>query len=102
MNIIKELRLKNKMTIQEVANSVGVARVTVTKWENGDRKVNKTYIPILADIFNIDKSILYEELYPRLYFNTKLKKEELVELKRLKQKYENIVKHIDYLIEEIS
>ena len=92
MNIIKELRLKNKMTVREVADKVGVARVTITKWENGERKVNKTYIPILADIFNIDKSILYEKLYPRLYFNTKLEK----------QKYENVVKHIDYLIKEMS
>lgn len=32
---IKELRLKNKMTLEEVANIVGVGKSTVRKWETG-------------------------------------------------------------------
>lgn len=33
---IKSLRIKNKLTLEEVAKAVGVGKSTVSKWENGD------------------------------------------------------------------
>lgn len=35
---LKELRIKNKLTQQELADRVGVNRVTYTNWENGKRE----------------------------------------------------------------
>ena len=32
---IKELRLQNKLTLEEVANIVGVTKATVQRWESG-------------------------------------------------------------------
>lgn len=69
-NIIRDLRLKNNMSGQELANKLGVAVSTIYMWEKGQRSINYKYIPILCSIFNIDKSILYNELSPRLSFNT--------------------------------
>lgn len=33
--LIKEKRKEKKLTLQEVADSIGVSKMTVSKWENG-------------------------------------------------------------------
>ena len=38
MNRIKELREKAKLTQAELADSLGVKRVTVAQWERGENK----------------------------------------------------------------
>lgn len=35
---IKELRKKLKLTQQELADKIGVDRVTVARWENGNKR----------------------------------------------------------------
>ena len=101
-NIIRKLRKINNMTVEELADRVGVSKNLITSWENGERDVMGKYVPILASSLGVDKLILYNSLTPSLSFSTEITKNELENLKKLRKKYENIIKHIDYLIEEIS
>ena len=46
---IKQLRLENNMTLEEVANIVGVGKSTVRKWETGMiTNMGRDKIPLLA------------------------------------------------------
>lgn len=46
---IKQLRLENGMTLEEVANIVGVGKSTVRKWETGMiANMGRDKIPLLA------------------------------------------------------
>ena len=50
---IAELRHKRKITQQELADIVGVSFQTISKWENGGAMPDITYLPILAEYFNV-------------------------------------------------
>ena len=51
-NEIKELRKKLNMTQQELANAVGVDRVTVARWEAGDKRPSNLARRQLARLAN--------------------------------------------------
>ncbi len=56
MNInkkIKELRLKNELTQEELANMCGVSMQAVSRWETSITLPDITLLPILANIFNV-------------------------------------------------
>ncbi len=50
---IRELRHKKKITQQELADIVGVSFQTISKWENGGAMPDITYLPILAEYFDV-------------------------------------------------
>lgn len=57
---IKELRLENEMTLEELGNLVGVAKSTVKKWEDGQiANMRRDKIAKLAEIFKISPAELF-------------------------------------------
>lgn len=56
---IKELRIKNNMTQQDLAQIVGLTSTGVSYWESGKAKPDSTMINKLADYFNVSIDFLY-------------------------------------------
>lgn len=50
---IADLRKKTKTTQQELADSIGVSFQTISKWETGVNMPDITFLPLLADYFNV-------------------------------------------------
>lgn len=50
---IAELRKKNNLSQEEIAEKVGVARQTISKWEIGDTTPDINQVKIISKIFNI-------------------------------------------------
>ena len=50
---IAELRKKNNLSQEELAEKVGVARHTISKWEIGDTTPDINQVKIISKIFNI-------------------------------------------------
>lgn len=50
---IAELRKKNNLSQEELAEKVGVARQTISKWEIGDTTPDIKQVKIISKIFNI-------------------------------------------------
>lgn len=50
---IAELRKKNNLLQEELAEKVGVARQTISKWEIGDTTPDINQVKIISKIFNI-------------------------------------------------
>lgn len=53
-----ELRKQNKLTQDEVAEKIGVSRLTYSRYENGERKPNLDIIKQLADIYGVSSDYL--------------------------------------------
>ena len=59
---IKERRLELGLTLEEVANAVGVAKSTVKKWESGQiASMRQSKIVALAKILNVEPTYLIFE-----------------------------------------
>ena len=56
--IVKQLRLERGMTQQELANMVGLTKVTISQYETGKRKPSFEMIEALADVFHVDMNYL--------------------------------------------
>ncbi|MDO4607812.1 MAG: helix-turn-helix transcriptional regulator [Clostridia bacterium] len=50
---IAELRAKTNMTQIELAEKLGITDRAISKWENGNSYPDITFLPILADLFNV-------------------------------------------------
>lgn len=50
---IADLRKKNRVTQQELADSIGVSFQTVSKWETGISMPDITILPLLAEYFQV-------------------------------------------------
>ena len=50
---MQELRKKNNLSQEELADKVGVARQTISKWEIGDTTPDINKVKIISKIFNI-------------------------------------------------
>lgn len=50
---IAELRKKNNLSQEELAEKVGVARQTISKWEIGDTTPDINQVKVISKIFNI-------------------------------------------------
>lgn len=62
--MIKENRTRCKMTQEFVAESLGVSRQAVSKWENGTSDPSTSNLIALAKLFQIDASEMLKELGP--------------------------------------
>lgn len=49
---LQELRLKNKLTIKEVAKTLNVVNSAICNYESGKRKINIEQVLILAKLYN--------------------------------------------------
>lgn len=56
---IRELRKANGFTQKNVAVLLGVAQVSVSRWELGKVKIPDYWIERLADLFCVDKDLLF-------------------------------------------
>lgn len=56
--IVKQLRLERGLTQQELANMVGLTKVTISQYETGKRKPSFEMIEALADVFHVDMNYL--------------------------------------------
>lgn len=59
---LKEHRTRCKMTQEFVAESLGVSRQAVSKWENGTSDPSTSNLIALAKLFNISTENLLKEL----------------------------------------
>lgn len=53
MNRLKELRKEKKLTQEKLAQEIGVSKITILRWENGERQIKPDKIQQLADFFNV-------------------------------------------------
>ncbi|WP_440682102.1 helix-turn-helix domain-containing protein [Cysteiniphilum halobium] len=59
MNLdLKQLRKDNKLTLQAVADKLGVTKATVFKWESSDVNIKSSYIFKLASLYNVSPDLL--------------------------------------------
>ncbi len=56
---IRELRVKQKLLLRQVASMLEIDTSIISKIERGDRQIKKEQIPILAEILKTDKEELY-------------------------------------------
>lgn len=63
MNRLKELRKEKKLTQEELAQEIGVSKITILRWENGERQIKPDKAQQLADHFGVSVGYLlgYEE-----------------------------------------
>lgn len=57
--IIKELREKQGITQEQLADALDVSRGTVGMWETGKRRPSQELYEKIADMFNVDMDYLY-------------------------------------------
>ncbi|HFI0166341.1 TPA: helix-turn-helix domain-containing protein [Streptococcus suis] len=68
MNRLKELRKEKKLTQEELASEIGVSKITILRWENGERQIKPDKAQALADHFGVSVGYLlgYEDLLDQL------------------------------------
>ena len=69
---IAELRKKNNLSQEELAEKVGVARQTISKWEIGDTTPDINQVKIISKIFNIsidELEKIVQDIDPSAEFN---------------------------------
>ncbi|MDY3898696.1 MAG: helix-turn-helix transcriptional regulator [Bacilli bacterium] len=58
-NRIKELRIKNKVTQEELAKALQISTQAVSKWENGGSP-DLELVPSIATYFNVTTDYLFD------------------------------------------
>lgn len=58
MNRLKELRKEKKLTQKELADKINVSKITVLRWENGERQIKPDKAQQLADFFGVSVGYL--------------------------------------------
>lgn len=58
MNRLKELRKEKKLTQKELADKINVSKITVLRWENGERVPKSDKAQQLADFFGVNTAYL--------------------------------------------
>lgn len=64
-NVLKELRISHQMTQDQLAQKAGLAKSTISMYENGNREPDLEQLEIFADIFNVDMNRLTGKLNER-------------------------------------
>jgi len=58
---LRKLRVKKKLSQQEVADRLEIDRVTYINWENENSDVKSQYIPKIAEIFEVEIQDLFRD-----------------------------------------
>ena len=102
MNRLKELRKQKKLTQQELAAEISVSKITILRWENGERQIKPDKAQQLADYFGVSAAYLLgyidEEQEKQI---TKAKKAIIKEIQELSDyaKTNDIAEQIDSIIQ---
>lgn len=72
MSKLKQIRLQNKMTQKDVANSLNIPKTTYIGYEHGRRKLPVPIAIELGKIYNLNWTIFFDDyvLNTRTYQNT--------------------------------
>ncbi len=83
---IKELRLENDLTQEELGKLINVTKVSICCYENAARVPTLETLLALADVFNVGLDYLLgrEETIKVLEENTKMSKEEVEFIKEIR------------------
>ena len=57
-NVLKSLRLSNKLTQDELSKKLKISRSTIGMYENGSRQPDFETLELIADFFNVDIDFL--------------------------------------------
>lgn len=57
-NRLKELRNALKMSQESFAETIGVSRITVSQWENGEKPISKSGLKLLYGSINVNQTWL--------------------------------------------
>ena len=60
-NNLRTIRIKNKISQQDIANFLGVDRKTYNTWEAGSADIKSSYLPKLAEYLHIEISDLFAD-----------------------------------------
>lgn len=85
-NVIKELRLKQGVTQEKLADYLNVSYQAVSKWENGMNLPDITLVPIIANFFGVSCDKL-------LSFNEDENQAEIMEILKKQEKLSFLDKH---------
>ena len=55
---LKALRIRSEMSQEELANRLGLAKSTISMYENGQREPSLEILEAIADTFNVDMNTL--------------------------------------------
>lgn len=55
---LKEIRIKNKITLRELAKILNVNFSTISRWENGEISPSINYLKSICDYFDISADYL--------------------------------------------
>lgn len=64
---LKDIRIERKMTQQEVADRLGIARQNVSTYENGVKTLDIDTFYKICDIFNVDPNDVLKDLRKLVY-----------------------------------
>ena len=53
MNRLKELRKEKKLTQENLANEIGVSKLTISRWEKGENEIKLAQANMLANHFGV-------------------------------------------------
>ncbi len=74
---IKNLRIKNNISQEDLANGIGVSRQTISKWENNTVLPDSYNISSLCEFFKVNSNYFFnnvEEVTDKEVDNNSLKK----------------------------
>ena len=57
-NVFKELRIKSRLTQQEMADKLKISRSSIGMYESGEREPSFELLEAIADFFNVDMNYL--------------------------------------------
>ena len=75
-DVLKENRIRCKMTQEFVSETLGVSRQAVSKWENGTSDPNTSNLIALAKLYNVSSEELLQSVYSESENNKEIKTEE--------------------------
>lgn len=86
MNRLKELRKQKKVTQENLANEMGVTKLTISRWENEEVQIKPDKAQQLADYLNV--SVGYLLGYSDIPDEIQLKSNEVIVGKDVFEKYQ--------------
>lgn len=57
-DVLRSLRIKSNMSQEELGNKLGLAKSTISMYENGTREPSLEILEAIADTFNVDMNTL--------------------------------------------